>query len=372
MKKPKIAVIVRSLGLEYDDRVRKECITLAKVADVTLFVSFENNYEEEGETSYGIPYKSFHLKTREKLKSGKFLFIKALEFYFRVRNHIKDFDLIWAHEEYSFLFPLVSKENTCIWDLHEIPLWFEKPLISWLFNIIEKRSKIIIHANQHRINYLMKNKIVKYKHKHAFIRNYPDKTFLESKSIPENYNYFINWLNNEHYVYLQGLFIPGRYPYNIISALLETTSLKIVIVGKIDSNELRLLKNKYGQLMAPRVFFAGMINQLDIPQYLKNAMFSIVLYDYSIPNNRYCEANRFYQAINFGIPVIVGSNESMADFIKAYKFGIALEKDGRDIEEISHAITRMLDNYNYYSNNAEYCKNKLLWSDDTIKQEWLT
>ena len=30
----KIAVVCRTIGLEYDDRIRKECITLSKKADI--------------------------------------------------------------------------------------------------------------------------------------------------------------------------------------------------------------------------------------------------------------------------------------------------------------------------------------------------
>ena len=133
MERKKIAFVLRTVGLEYDDRVRKECITLARSADLTIFALFSNNREEEGITSYGIPYKSFHLVTREKLPSGKFLFFKALEFYFRVIRHLKGFDLIWAHEVYTVLFPLLAGKNKFIWDLHEIPAPFNRPILRNIF-----------------------------------------------------------------------------------------------------------------------------------------------------------------------------------------------------------------------------------------------
>ena len=46
MTKPNIAIVLRTVGLEYDDRVRKECIALSKIAKLKIFVTFENNAEE--------------------------------------------------------------------------------------------------------------------------------------------------------------------------------------------------------------------------------------------------------------------------------------------------------------------------------------
>jgi len=144
--KKKIAVVCRTVGLEYDDRIRKECISLSKIAQVKIFVTFENNIEEEGVTSYGIPYKSFALTSRKKFTSGHFLLFKAFEFYIKARKPLKKYDLIWAHEEYTFMFALFIKKNKLIWDLHEIPKYFRKIYMKPVFQFIEKRSKHIIHA----------------------------------------------------------------------------------------------------------------------------------------------------------------------------------------------------------------------------------
>ena len=72
-----IAVIAKTKGLEFDDRIRKECIALSKKYHVTIFVVFDDNRQEEGITSYGIKYKSFRIKTRDILPQSKFLLIKT-------------------------------------------------------------------------------------------------------------------------------------------------------------------------------------------------------------------------------------------------------------------------------------------------------
>lgn len=367
MTKPNIAIVLRTVGLEYDDRVRKECIALSKIANLKIFVTFENNAEEEGYTSYGIPYKSFKLTTRERIPSGKLLLVKAFEFYLKVKPYLKEFDLIWAHEEYTFLFPLFAPRGKFIWDLHEIPAMFTKPIMKNFFNYIENKSKAIIHANPQRIKYLIENAYIKYPEKHSSIRNFPDNNFLDSNVLPNNYTEFKEWLGDKDYVYLQGLTVADRFPYNSIASVLDATDLNIVVVGTFEDIEaLESLRNKYGVELNRRVFFAGRVNQLAIPAFLRDAKFSIVLYNIDDPNNRYCEANRFYQAINYGIPVIVGCNESMAVIINDYNVGIALQSDGRDLDDLKKSIVSLQAQYDFYKNNATKHGSRFLWDETSL------
>lgn len=372
MKLPRIAIILRTNGLEYDDRVRKECISLSKIADINLFVTFENNREEEGITSYGIPYKSYSLKTREKFSSGRFLFIKALEFYFLVKKHLNDYDLIWAHEEYTFLFCLLSRRNKFIWDLHEIPVLLNRPILKQLFNYIEVKSKKIIHANPFRKQYLIDKKFIKYPHKHDYIRNFPDSTFVNSLQEAENYDDFRKWLEGDAYVYLQGISTPDRYPYNCIASILKATGYKIVVVGSFnDRNIINQLETEFGETYSRRVFVTGMINQLATPAFLSGALFSVVFYQTNTPNERYCEANRFYQSLLLGVPVITGVNEPMSEIIREFDCGVSIKSDGINLDEVIEAIEELLGKYEYYKANAKRCGSHFLWKDDLIKKEWV-
>ena len=49
----RIAVIARTVGLEFDDRIRKQCIALQKIAELFIYVNFADNRKECGVTSYG-------------------------------------------------------------------------------------------------------------------------------------------------------------------------------------------------------------------------------------------------------------------------------------------------------------------------------
>jgi hypothetical protein len=231
MKKKKIAMIARTIGLEYDDRIRKECISLSKNADVHIYVNLTDNREEEGVTSYGIPYKSFRLKTRDRFESSKHLLIKAAEFYLRVRKYLNNYEIIWAHEIYTFMFPLLLKKNQCVWDLHEIPFRFQKFYMRALFRYIESKCLKLIHANEYRIKYLTDKRIIKHPDKHIAIKNYPDRDFCVSKITNTQQSQIHKWLDGVDYVYLQGLSFPRRYPANSIEAVLRSSHLKVVVTG---------------------------------------------------------------------------------------------------------------------------------------------
>lgn len=366
----KIAFVARTKGLEYDDRIRKECISLSKKNQIVIFTNFEDNRAEEGVTSYGIAYRSFRLATRDKLPSAKYLFIKAFEFYLKLYPILRQFDVVWAHEEYTFMFPLFARRNRCIWDLHEIPFRFEKKGMRNVFGFIERKSKKIIHANNYRITYLKKEGVIKDLSAHAFIRNLPDEKFLESTGVDPNYQSFREWLNGSDYAYLQGLTVPRRYPFNTVEAIMRTLNLKAIVVGNFDKKAHQKLKEKYGNTLNDKIYFAGLVNQLDIPAYLKDASFSIVLYDTKTPNNRYCEPNRLYQSIVLKVPVIVGCNEPMREIVDVGNYGINLSSDGGDLDEVVNAIIKLLKDHEYYSRNAAQAVNEFLWDDSCIKESW--
>lgn len=371
MKKIKIAFVARTVGLEYDDRIRKECITLSAYADVNIFINFSDNRLEKGITSYGIPFQSFRLKTRDFLPSSKFLIIKAFEFYWVIKNELSEYDLIWAHEEYAFMFPLLLKKNYCIWDLHEIPFHFEKGILKHVFKYIEKKSKKLIHANEYRIDYLKKIGLISNDGKHVYINNFPDYYFVESQLEDEKYADFITWLDGSPYAYVQGISVSRRYPFNTVDSIMRSAGLKGIVVGGIDPDALHHLENKYGVLLYQKVFFRGKVNQLQISKYLRNAEFSIVLYDTHTPNNLFCEPNRLYQSLALGVPVIVGHNKPMKDLVNKYHFGIVLSSDGREANEIVRKISEIRMNLNFYKQNIIENNKRIIWSENTIVKEWL-
>ena len=164
-------------------------------------------------------------------------------------------------------------------------------------------------------------------------------------------------------MYLQGLNEPSRAPFESISAVLKSPNLKCVVVGRVDKDAVARLNEVFGaNTVRSRVYFTGMVKQLKTPQYIRKCFVSLVFYKNTCLNNWYCEANRFYQNIINGNPVITGANPPMKNIIEKFGFGISLQSDGSDELEIIEAIRRIREDYNLYKNMIDKNKDLLFWN----------
>lgn len=374
MKEYKIAFVIYTNGLEYDDRLRKEILTLQKVnshISPYIYAVLPKNEETRGITSYGIPYKSLYLPSRDKYPAGKKAFIKALDFYWQLKKELKAFDAIWCANMDAVAVVLLARTKFLIWDLHELPEGlYENRIKRCLLKRLFNRCHLIIHANQQRRDFLASlSKGLIDKNKHFVLRNYPNFSDVDN-NYDAKYQSFKEWKGNRKCVYLQGLQDNARAGFEAISSVLNTGSLISVVVGNVYPNEIEKLKALYSDnVLSERVMFVGKIPQLKIPQYLELCDFTMVFYKNLSPNNFYCEANRFYQAVSLGVPVIVGCNPSMKELVDQYKFGIAIEDDGHDVSKIEQAIKFLLSKREFYHNNCLQHRNVVSWDSQisTIK-----
>lgn len=366
--KKRIAIIVRTNGLQFDDRVRKEALSLRQEYDVHIFVLLSSNEVGSGVTDYGVPFTTISLMTRRIFKSSKFLLLKALEFYLRTAPLLKDFDILWAHEEYTFLFPLLSGKKIKIWDLHEIPSLFERGLLKKVFHLIERRTNLFFHANEYRIEYLRQNGVITAPDKHLYLRNYPDASFIQSTKKAPDWEQITNFIQHGAYIYLQGISTDNRFGYNSISSLLENTDFNIVVVGgSIEQSSSEKLIDRFGQEYEKRVFFTGMLPQDSTPIIISGAVFSMVFYAATRPNWRYCEPNRFFQCLALGVPVICGANEPMASMINKYQVGVAIQSYGEKEEDIQDAIFKMIKQAPLFRENSKKMAGLLTWKSEEEK-----
>ena len=342
----KIALVIKTQGLEYDDRVRKEILSVQKLfpnISFKIYAMLGENKEYEGITNYGIPYKSVYLKSREAYPSSSKLLRKAYEFYSVIRDEIKQYDAVWCGDRHCFFVPMCLHHKRILWDLHELPYEFfggfpKKQLLKYIFN----RCKVIVHANPQRCDYLYQNGYISNKDKHFSLRNYPNFNDVDVE-YDDAYYRFIQWKDGRMCVYFQGLSEDGRAAYESIEAVMRIFGMVAVVVGSFHKNSLTRLENEWGAELEKRIFFAGRIAQLKIPQYVKECYMSMVFYKNIRPNNFYCEANRFYQSVIMGLPVVVGSNAPMKELVEKYGFGISIDDDGCDINKIIVGIQYVLD-----------------------------
>lgn len=367
--KYRIALVIKTDGLEYDDRVRKEVLTAQKLypsISFKIFAMLPENKEYEGVTGYGVPFKTVYVPARDKYPSAKKAMLKAYQFYTALKKELTKYDAVWCANVDTSFFPLLCKNKRILWDLHELPGRYlsssiKKRILKHMFN----RCKVVLHANPQRMNYLDQVGVISDLSKHFAVRNYPN--FDEEEKDRDNmYHDFISWKGERSCVYLQGLANDSRASYESISAVLKYPELCAVVVGGFDKDAKARLEEQYGDELANKIYFVGKVAQLRIPHYVKQCKISLIFYKNVRPNNYYCEANRFYQAVILGLPVVVGSNPSMKELVDKYGFGISIDDDGRDICKIEDGIKEVIENYDkYHSNNLKYREN-LLWDKQEV------
>lgn len=360
----KIALVIKTDGLEYDDRVRKEIVTIQKLypfIGFKIFVLLPDNKEMEGVTSYGVPFHAYRLKSRDKYPSAKRILRKSYEFHSAIKDELKKYDAIWCADLGSFMTVALSGSKHLLWDLHELPMEImgnaiKKQILRYLFS----RCKVVVHANPQRMEYLYQKGYINNKTKHFSIRNYPNFDDID-KEYDEKYYDFVEWKKGRRCVYLQGLDAERRSAYESVAAIMRMDDIAAVVVGPFDKESKEKLLQEFGESLNHRIYFVGRVPQLKIPQYVKQCYMTLVFYKNTSPNNYYCEANRFYQSIILGLPVVVGSNPPMKELVEKYGFGISIDDDGSDVGKIIDGIIFINEKYEEYSLNCQKNKDKLLW-----------
>lgn len=369
-KQYKIALCLYTIGLDYDDRIRKEILSIQKLYNNVTFKIFAlepKNREESGVTSYGVPYRIPFLKTREKYASSSHTLAKAFEFYLTVKNELKAFDAIWCADIETFLFVLFNRNKPLLWDLHELPeMFIGKAHLRIFFHHLERKCKVMCHANEPRLMHLQQLGMVKYPEKQFFLRNYPQINEIDKK-YDDDFKKFEDWLGEDKCVYLQGLIGENRADVECIGAVLSMPELKGLVVGRIQSDRMNIFEEKFGKKeLERRIYFTGQIKQLKTPQFICKCCMALVFYKNSSANNWYCEPNRLFQNIKNVNPVIVGENPTMAEIVNNYGVGVIAKTDGSDQKAIETAMNEAFDNYDVIKANIEKYKTNFLWDSQEI------
>ena len=109
----KIAYILLTNGLEYDDRIRKEMFSMKELLGEVEFKVFGfhgDNHAETGVLSYGVPFELVSLKNRGGKKGLIAMLRKEYDFYKQIAPKVNDFDMLWVCDHQPFFFPLLSKK----------------------------------------------------------------------------------------------------------------------------------------------------------------------------------------------------------------------------------------------------------------------
>ena len=379
MKKKSLLMILQADNIENDYRLIKQCeILIHSNIETSIYYFHSKNFgSDSGLIRGSIKWSRKKCLVRQFAKPGALTTVKLLEqwFYGLVKVIKQRPGTVCLHDERLFgLIPILyglkklGLIDNLVWDLRELPDMFlagnslKKRLLKVLIGFCDsvasankERNELIIDALN--LSSPIREKLIN-------ISNYPDERFskLDVHPVPLE---LANWLDGSKYIYGQSLIEPTRYFYNTVEAIINDVNFKLVLTGRVSKEDLEYFENEYGDKFNQQVFCVGLVDPYELPRYIDHACASIVLYDDSSDNRKYCAPNRLFQSLSRGVPVIVGNNPSMSNIIVRDLSGVVLESDGKNIKHISGALVQVKDNMSELRQSTQNRRYQYIWEEQT-------
>lgn len=359
-----LLMMIKTDGLIYDDRLRKECVSIRKYKSIEISCVERGMNLSKQEVVYGgVSAKSHRIYSRKIFRPGAGIAVKAIEVIFwmvvdifRSRPRV-----VWIHNPdmvglvvISLLLKKVKYIDKIVWDHHELPTNLNSRINRLLLKITLSSVDAYISTNPYRDEFL-RDVLCLTPRKVIYIENYPDRLMRDSdvEKLPDN---VIEWLDGGDFVLAQGGGRPDRYHKELVEAC-SRVSVKLIIIGSTHDDKIR---SEY-------VYYTGQIPQMEIIPYTDACIASIILYENESPNTRYCSPNRLFQAVSRGKPVVVGNNPPMKKLVDNTKIGLSLESDGRDVDDIVMGLNNLLLNIAEFTNKACEFRNEFVWENQEEK-----
>ena len=370
-----VLMIIKTIGLEYDDRLKKECLNISRQGKkIKIIVLDDSNKRGEGIIYNSIPFKKIKSISRRIFSRKKFLILKFLEMNLRFMMNIffNRSKIVWIHNFESILlvpFLLLVKKlgfiNRIIWDQHELIVLDDLPFfLKSPFRYGMSKVDYIIQANNARKQYVV-DKFNINESQVKVIENLVDEEFLNYPiyELPDKVR---KWLEFENFYLAQGGASTKRNFMYLSEAFLKLKK-KLIVIGPIQDDDYMTIRKKNNEF-DNYIYFTGMIPQIDIIPFIDKAKASIIFYSFKGGLNfKYCAPNRLYQAISRGTPVIVGANPTMKEIIDNFECGVCTNDEGNQTESIIKSVIEIEKNYNKFKRNSLECSTKFNWRKNELE-----
>lgn len=335
----KILMVLKTQSLKNDQRVLKEMKSLSKNgANVHVFAAKDCDCNE---SDIGYPLNIINIFGGAAPKNLLKRLVGVAEFYFKftffLLSNKNKFDKYWICDPIMFglilLLKILHPKGKIIWDHHELPPdWFgNSKFLMKFFKLAYKKADVVIHCNNSRKKYLEDK--LNFKHPLSYmINNLPEDSNIEEEQLSPEAE---RWIKENEFIYLQNCLQDDRNGKEAIISLLSQ-GYNVFHAGKTNAEYL-----KSNNIDMGKIFLGGYLSYKQINRVLNKSLFTIVLYKMDSMNQIYCDPNRLYQAMNLGVPVIIGSNPSMQEICKNYANKIILQDDGSDEIILSKAINKI-------------------------------
>lgn len=362
--------LIDTTGLEYDDRIRKESLSIVDLGHQLHIVALESANLPGERMAYGrVPVTTIALRSRAWFPRGRGLLVKLIEAYMRFIVQVirRRPEGVWFHNlNFAFVIPFlavlrgIGVTRVLLWDQHELP--FDQVLNSRLlmaaYVFLMNRCDAVVMASVDRKELVQRQVGDRLRTPIIALENYPDAEFtrVAEQPLPPE---VVAWLDGAPYLLAQGGASPNRHLEELVAAVMTWAHWKLVIVGPFHPAQVDRLTKLHGPALAQWVHFHGAVPQMDLVPFVDAAQASVVFYDVRITNLRYCAANRFFQALSRGIPVMVGTNPPLRRVVEQDRCGVVV--DAASVGAIVAGLENLAQQREAYRAAAAACAGVFVW-----------
>lgn len=327
---------------KHDNRVLKECTTLAKAGyHVTVVAMHNEGLEEKEILNDNINVHRIFLKTRKWSKNKFIQVFKYLEYFYRLIKHYRKVDIIHVNDVEPLPMAVLMKwffnrKIKIVYDAHELEYdkkekgsgYFPKGIISFTEKLFIKKADAMITVTP----LIAKAYSERYKmDPPKLVMNCP--TYKKPTSSKDIFRKKFNIRTDQKiYLYQGGLF-PKRGVEEIL-ATFEKLEEEFVLVflgyGKLEA----LVKKAAAE--NKNIFFHPAVSQAELPDFTGSADYGFCLFQGKTLNHQYALGNKLFEYIQARLPVLCSNMPGFRQVVKE-NMGIVIENHN-NINAIQKAI----------------------------------
>jgi len=231
--------------------------------------------------------------------------------------------------------------------LEMLPSGLKRKIWSVTQRIVLKHADIIMHAEQHRLEY--------------FNKTYPN---LAKSFLLENLPYYRPLPKKQIRDYTKAVYLGILTPDRYCSEMLEAFStfkedIHFDLVGFFPAQKYKMvLEQTMQKIDATNIQILPPLTHNEIYDFLSQYDVGIAFYKNTNLNNYYCAPNKVYDYIQLGMPVITNDYPGLKKIIEENKIGVCLKEVTP--ENIRDAIRTIIKN-NIPANITESIRKRYSW-----------
>jgi len=245
-------------------------------------------------------------------------------------QHASDYEVIHACDFDTLIPALITKlvhRKKVVYDIFDVYADILKSVPKWIRYLLKKMDlklmsfvDVVIIADENRVEQIRGARI---RHLEVIYNSPPSVDLHLERHRDSDHRLIIGYA---------GVLTKTRGLVEAIEVVKSHPEWQLVLAGSgPDEQEIISRINN-----SPNIKFLGTVEYEQALQIHANSDVILATYDPTIPNNKYSSANKLFEAMMFGVPIIVARGTGMDRIVEKYSLGCVVQYG--ELSELEHAL----------------------------------